>query len=76
MKLKLQQKLEQIDLFNQKLNSILQKSSALNNENIQLKNQHKMLLNEKNKLIEKNNIAKSKIEDMISRLRTQEGNKA
>ena len=57
-----------------KLDQLISKYHTIKNENILLKRQQQCLLEEKALLLEKTTLAKSRVESMITRLKTMEQN--
>jgi len=57
-----------------KLDQLISKYHTIKNENILLKQQQQSLLEEKALLLEKTTLAKSRVETMITRLKTMEQN--
>ena len=55
-----------------KLDELIQRYSAVQNENITLKVKQDELVRERAKLVEKTNLARTRVEAMISRLKAME----
>lgn len=55
-----------------KLDELIQLYNSVQNENHTLKNKQDELVKEKAKLVEKTNLARTRVEAMISRLKTME----
>lgn len=62
-----------LSLLEQKIDDLIDLCDVLAQENRALRNQQQSWTTERAKLIEKNEIAKSKVESMITRLKTLEG---
>ena len=65
---------QQIKGLSLKLDELIQLCETLNNENNSLKNRESNWALERSKLVEKNEIARAKIEAMITRLKSLEQN--
>lgn len=55
-----------------RVDELLQRMAALKSENHSLRESQTLLLNERARLIEKNELARSRVEAMIGRLRSME----
>jgi cell division protein ZapB len=64
--------LHQIQVLEKKLDSLIQMCSSITEENELLKVKQAELMREKSKLIEKTILAKTKVEAMITRLKSME----
>ncbi len=60
------------DEVDQKIDYLIELCQKLEAENRQLRHQEQVWKNEKAKLMEKNDVARNKVETMINRLRTLE----
>lgn len=65
---------QQITALEQKIDELIRLCELLNNENIALKNRSSNWSMERSRLVEKNEIARAKIESMITRLKSLEQN--
>lgn len=65
---------QQITALEQKIDELIRLCELLNNENNALKNRSSNWLLERSRLVEKNEIARAKIESMITRLKSLEQN--
>ena len=64
--------LEVIETLEIRVNELIQKCSQLNNENQSLKENYQELSETQKSVLEKNNLAKSKAETILERLRSIE----
>ncbi len=62
----------QVKVLEQKIHEIVDLCAALNHENRTLKAKHNVWRNERAGLMKKNELARTKVENMISRLRSLE----
>jgi len=65
-------RLNQIQILEEKLDSLIQMCNSITEENELLKIKQAELIREKSKLIEKTVLAKTKVEAMITRLKSME----
>lgn len=61
---------QQLDTLEARLNELLEISSRLRNENETLHSREEKLLDERAQLLKKNDLARTKVEAIISRLKT------
>ena len=63
---------QEIEALEEKVDLLIQQYSLLNNENYSLKTKQQELVREKAKLIEKSDLARTRVEAMITRLKSME----
>ena len=63
---------QEIEALEEKVDLLIQQYSKLNNENHSLKAKQQELVREKAKLIEKSDLARTRVEAMITRLKSME----
>lgn len=62
----------EIQALEAKLDSLIERYNSMKNENVSLKAKQEELVREKAKLIEKTSLARSRVEAMITRLKSME----
>ena len=63
---------QEIEALEEKVDLLIQQYTLLNNENHSLKTKQQELVREKAKLIEKSDLARTRVEAMITRLKSME----